>query len=163
MPVPAPPGPPPAELKTAGQVRTIGLLKSESEGLTAGIATGALVAWEGAPVFFLFSDSTSCTTERTETSSAMRFEGELEYRGAAHRFIGEFQNGVDGTLAIDGRIYGISNGNVLLVSGSDGTLRVEQLNRDLTAINPDDRTSWATFLKADPAVIAFFSKTADAN
>lgn len=146
----------PSESQSSGNVRTIGLLKSETEGLTSGISTGAIFTWDGNPALFLFSDSNSCTTVRSDAPTLLRFEGALEYEQMEFPFVAELQSARQGSLTIGGEKYELANGTLVLVSGSGGKIRTRQLDRDLSSVDLKERATWAAFLKGDPEIPAFF-------
>jgi hypothetical protein len=57
-------------------------------------------------------------------------------------------------FSLDGKEYDLSKGNLFLVRTKGGKTEVEQLSRDLSAVNPDVE-SCKDFARKDPAVSKF--------
>jgi hypothetical protein len=66
----------------------------------------------------------------------------------------ETADGQTATFSIDGEPYDLSQGPLFLVRTKGGDVRVEQLERDLTALRPTNESCEA-FAKVDPDVTRF--------
>jgi hypothetical protein len=99
-------------------------------------------------------DATSATSSGSGSTSdpVYRVEGQAANTdGPGFHWTLETRDGQTAQFSIDGTSYDLSAGTLFLISTRDGSPQVEQLQRDLSGIQPN-RESILAFAQEDPDI-----------
>ena len=115
--------------------------------------------WNDRVVFALWADTDNNDGERL--FSGDRLHGHIAFRDRrpAVKFDCNTPDGKSGSLTVHDQQFDLSEGSLILVSTSGGTVRLKQLKREgMAAILPNGTREGFQKLKTDPEIAKFFAK-----
>ncbi|MEZ4860575.1 MAG: hypothetical protein R3C14_04685 [Caldilineaceae bacterium] len=121
-----------------------------------------LLRWEAGLTVLIWDDIHGSHENSGGSSTSDPFfhqQGHAEAEDGRHySYQLETRDGKTGRFSIDGQTYDLTQGVLFLITTTDGPTLVQQLQRDLTSIEPTN-TGVEAFGRHDPAIAALIQKT----
>ena len=115
--------------------------------------------WNDRVVFALWTDSDNNYGAREVAGDHLRGHIEFRNRGPKVKFDCNTPDGKSGSLTVHDQQFDLSQGSLILVSASGGTVRLKQLKREgMAAVLPNGTREGFQKLKTDPEIAKFFAK-----